>query len=569
LPAVLGISGLYHDAAAALVVDGVVAAAMQQERFSRVKNDAALPKDAAFACLKWGNLRPSDLDSVVYYEQPFQKLERILLSQLRGFPRSIRQFPRAIRSQLADKLWVLDSISELLDVPRSRVHAVSHHEAHAASAFFVSPYERAAVLTLDGVGEDTTTAIWLGDGNTLTPIATTAWPQSLGLFYAAMTAWTGFSVLEGEYKLMGLSAWGTARYRERIERVLRLQSTGEFELDLSYFDHFNDTELGFGKRLEQLLGPRRQPNAPWDLRRSEDQHYADVAATVQQVTEEAILGLARRAQRETGASNLCLAGGVALNALANARLAKESGFARVFVQPAAGDAGGALGAAILGSLGLGDSRPEPLITAALGLPAEAAEAVELAQQLGLSTRRLQDPASTTASLLSEGKVVAFVQGRFEFGPRALGQRSLLARPDSAETSTRLNVVVKARESFRPFAPSVLASACGTYFDTEPNDMTPFMTTVAVARNDAPHPLGAVVHRDGTSRLQTVTAKSAPSLHAVLNGRLALGEAPVVLNTSLNGRGEPIVASASDAIAFLLSHQVDALVLEDVMVDKPL
>lgn len=567
MAAVLGISGLYHDAAAALVVDGVVVAAMQQERFSRVKNDSALPKDAALACLKWANLSPQDLDAVVFYEQPFQKLERILLSSLRGFPRSLRQFPRAIRSQLAGKLWVLDAISEMLGIARSRVRAVGHHESHAASAFFVSPYERAAVLTLDGVGEDTTTGIWFGNGRTLTPVAATTWPHSLGLFYAAMTAWSGFPVLEGEYQLMGLSAWGTPRYRECVDRVLRLHPAGEFELDLSYFDSFNDPELGFGSRLEQLLGKRRDASTPWDLTRPEDQRYADVAATVQQVTEEAVLGLARRAQRETGAANLCLAGGVALNALANARVAKDSGFKRLFVQPAAGDAGGALGAAILGSLELGDARPCAMTTAALGLPAQASEAGALAQQLGLSTQRVQNPAETAANLLSQQKLVAFVQGRFEFGPRALGHRSLLACPDSAETRDRINTVIKHRESFRPFAPAVLAQSCSSYFATEPDDMTPFMTTVTSARKDVPTSMAAVVHRDGSARVQTVTAQSAAALDAVLKERLRLGEAPLVLNTSLNGRGEPMVGSAIDAIAFFLSHGVDALIIEDLLVEK--
>lgn len=566
--AVLGVSGLYHDAAAALVVDGVVLTAMQQERFSRIKNDSALPRDAARACLRQAGLTPGDLDAVVFYEEPFEKLERILLGTLRGFPRSLRQFPRAIRSQLTEKLWVLDSLAEMLDIPRSRVRAVHHHEAHAASAFFVSPYEHAAVLTLDGVGESTTTAIWNGRARSLTAVAATEWPHSLGLFYAAMTAWTGLPVLEGEGHLMGLSAWGIPRYREEMARVLRLHADGHFELDLTFFDPFGDSELGFGKALERLFGARRSPHAPWDLSRREDTHFADVAATVQEVTEEALLGLARRAKQETGASNLCLAGGVALNARANARLARESGFERIFVQPASGDAGGALGAAILGSLDLGAPRPAPMATAALGLRASASEALELAQQLGLSARRIEDPAELTASLLSKGKIVASVHGRFEFGPRALGFRSLLAQAGPADVRDRLNQVVKERSSFRPFAPAVLKTHCEDYFCASPCDMTPFMTTLASARTDAPTSIDAVVHRDGTSRLQTVTADSAPALHAILEARVALGDAPVVLNTSLNGRGEPIVSSASDAIAFLLSHPVGDLVLEDVWIQKP-
>jgi carbamoyltransferase len=565
---VLGISAFYHDAAAALVMDGVVVAAMQEERFSRIKHDPSLPKAAAQACISYAKIRPEQLDAVVYYEQPFQKLERILVSTLRGFPRSLRQFPRAIRSQLAEKLWVLDSISEMLNVPRQRVHAVSHHQAHAASAFLVSPYERAAVLTLDGVGEDTTTAIWSGDGDKLSLVAKTRWPQSLGLFYAAMTAWAGFEVLDGECKLMGLAAWGTPRYRELVERVLVLDAEGGYELKLDFFDRFNDAELGFGAGLERLLGPRRTPHKPWDLTGKEDQRYADVAATVQLMTEEAILGLARRARRETGARDLCLAGGVALNAVANARLAKESGFERIFVQPAAGDAGGALGAAILGAMALGDPRPSSLKNTALGLHASAADVIAVGRHLGLTAQRVSEPTQTAATLLSQGKLIAFVQDRFEFGPRALGQRSLLATPETAAMRDRLNSAVKRREPFRPFAPALLSDCCGRYFDIEPNDMTKFMTTVASARATSPTAIEAVVHRDGTARLQTVTADSAPALDAVLRARVALGDAPIVLNTSLNGRGEPIVGSATDALQFFVSHAVDALIVEDVLVEKP-
>jgi len=564
---VLGISGLYHDAAAALVIDGTIIAAMQQERFSRVKHDRALPKDAALSCLRFAGIAPEALDAVIYYEQPFQKLERVLVSTLRGFPQSFRQFPRAMRAQLADKLWVLDAISETLNVPRRRVRAVGHHESHAASAFFPSPYERAAVLTLDGVGEDTTTALWFGNGNTLTPIASTAWPQSLGLFYAAMTAWSGFEVLEGECKLMGLAAFGQPIHREELGRVLLLHETGEFELTLSFFDRFTDTELGFGKRLEQLLGERRDPLIPWDLTTPRDQHYANVAATVQCITEEAVLGLARRASRETGACNLCLAGGIALNAVANARLAKESGFDRIFVQPAAGDAGGALGAAILGSIALGDRRPSAMTSAALGLTASASDTVDLCKHLGLSARRVSDPAESAASLLSENKVVGFVQGRFEFGPRALGHRSIIASPETIAIRDRINSVVKQREPFRPFAPAILADSCSQYFDTEPSDMTAFMTTVASVHASVPTPIDAVLHCDGTARIQTVTADAASGLEAVLRARVRRGEAPILLNTSLNGRNEPIVGSAIDAILFFLAHRVDALIVEDVLVER--
>jgi len=320
MSAVLGISAYYHDAAAALIVDGQIIAAMQEERFSRIKNDPSLPRQAALACLRRANLPGEALDEVVIYENPFAKIERVLVALLRTFPRSWRQFPRAIGAQLGSKLWVLDQVAEMLDVPRDRVTYTDHHRSHAASAFFVSPFERAAVLTVDGVGEDASTALWTGDGERLTCLETIAYPHSLGLFYAALTAYLGFEVNEGEYKVMGLAAFGEPRYRAEFEKLIRLHPDGSFELELPYFAHMTDTELGFGPKLERLLGPRRPPGKPWNLDESEsDRRYADVAATVQAVTEEALSALARRALRQTGMDALCLAGGVALNAAASAR----------------------------------------------------------------------------------------------------------------------------------------------------------------------------------------------------------------------------------------------------------
>ena len=566
MAAVLGISGYYHDAAAALVVDGRVVAAMQEERFSRIKNDAGLPRRAAQACLAAGGLAAADLDQVVFYEQPFAKLERVLMSLLRTFPRSLRQFPRALAAQLGQKIWVLDQIAEMLDVPRDRVTATEHHRAHAASAFFVSPFARAAVLTVDGVGEATSTALWRGDGDRLDCVGRIEFPHSLGLLYAGLTAYLGFEVNEGEYKVMGLAAFGAPRFRDEFARLVQLHGDGSFELALDYFGHLADAELGFGPRLEALLGPRRPPGKPWDLEHSaEDRRYADIAATLQAVTEDALLALAREAGRRTGADALCLAGGVALNAVANARLRREAGFARVFVQPAAGDAGAALGAALLGALGRGDPRPAPLASAALGTAISAAEAQALAEQLGLRWRRLDDVPAEVATRIAAGQLVAFCQGRFEWGPRALGQRSLLAAPSSPATRDRINRVVKRREPFRPFAPAVLADRAGELFADAPSDLTPFMTTVCPVRAERAAALGAVTHVDGTARVQTVAAGGA--LHAVLD---AVGDAtgvPVVLNTSLNGPGEPIVAAATEAVAFLVAHPIDALIVEDLLLTR--
>ena len=566
--AVLGISAHYHDAAAALVVDGEVVAAMQEERFTRIKNDAALPIHAARACLARGGLAPGDLDAVVFYENPFAKLERVLLWLLRSFPRSYRQFPRAIADQLGSKLWVLDHLAERLGVDRKRVEHADHHRCHAASAFFLSPFETAAVLTVDGVGESATTTLWKGEGSTLTHLGDIAFPHSLGLLYGALTAYLGFEVNDGEYKVMGLAAYGKPRYREEFSRLFTQHADASFELGLPYFAYDTGANVGFSPKLEELLGSRRPAGKAWDLENdASDRHHADVAATLQAVTEEALLALAKDARRRTGAEALCLAGGVALNAVANARLLRESGFARIVVHPAAGDAGGALGAAILGALDRGAARPSPLASAALGDEVDLEVAGSTARALGLTPVRVADPAATVAALLERGRIVAVCQGRFEWGPRALGQRSLLALPGDPAVRERLNRVIKRREPFRPFAPAVPAEHAARWFDEAPSDLTPFMTTVCPVRDDARAALAAVTHVDGTARVQTVTAQSAPFLDAVLAEVGRRCGTPVLLNTSLNGPGEPIVRSATDALAFFTAHPADAMLLGDLLLER--
>jgi carbamoyltransferase len=566
--AVLGISAHYHDAAAALVVDGQVIAAMQEERFTRIKNDAAVPIHAARACLKRAGMVAGDLDAVVFYENPFAKLERVLMWLLRSFPRSYRQFPRAIADQLGSKLWVLDHLAEQIGVDRAKVEHADHHLCHAASAFFLSPFEKAAVLTIDGVGESATTTIWKGEDRTLTPLGDIEFPHSIGLLYGALTAFLGFEVNDGEYKVMGLAAYGEPRYREKFASLFTLNDDASFELSLPYFAYDTASDVGFSPRMEELLGPRRAVGKAWDLENDpRDRHYADVAATLQAVTEDAVLALARDARRRTEADALCLAGGVALNAVSNARLLREAGFARIVVHPAAGDAGGALGAAILGSLDRGAPRPPPLVSAALGDEIDASIADSTARALGLAPVRVSDPAQAVASLLERGKIVAVCQGRFEWGPRALGQRSLLALPHDPAVRERLNRVIKRREPFRPFAPAVQAAHAARYFEDAPNDMTPFMTTICPVREDARDGLRAVTHIDGTARLQTVTAASAVFLDAVLDEVAKVVEAPVVLNTSLNGPGEPIVANATDALAFFTAHPADAMLIGDLLIQR--
>lgn len=567
MPAVLGISAYYHDAAAALLVDGKLVAAIQEERLSRIKNDPSLPVRAAEACLRLGGLPATALDRVVFYEQPFAKLERVMLQLVRTFPRSWRQFPRALASQLGTKLWVLDQLAEALGVDRKKVECVEHHRSHAASAFYTSPFTDAAVVVVDGVGEHASTSLWHGHGRTLKQLATIDFPHSLGLLYAAITAYLGFAVNEGEYKVMGLAAWGSPRYQDAFAKIVRLHNDGSYELDLRYFAHMTDTQLGFGPALEQLLGPRRPPGLRWDLASDRDRHYADVAASLQVTLERALLGLAHRACELTGATSLCLAGGVALNAVANARLLREAALENMYVHPAAGDAGGAVGAAILASLELGTPLPGPLQSAALGPVIDPARAWDLATSLGLHPRRLDDPATVCAHAIANGKIVAHARGRLEWGPRALGQRSLLADPSDRTTRERINRVIKQREAFRPFAPAIRERDMADYFIGSTNAMTPFMTTVAPIQPSMHEQLAAVTHEDGTARLQTVTPAKAPELAAVLDALTNASRPPVVLNTSLNGPGEPIVASAEDALGFFLRHPVDCMLLGDIWLER--
>lgn len=568
MSAILGISANYHDSAAALLIDGQLVAAMQEERFSRIKNDPALPLAAARACLAHAKLDARALDEVVFYENPYGKLERVLLSMLRTFPRSLRQFPRALASQLGGKLWVLDALSSELGVPRERITHREHHASHAASAYFASPFERAAILTVDAVGEDTSTALWLGEGRTLTCKERIAFPHSLGLLYSALTAYLGFEVNEGEYKVMGLAAFGQPKFRAEFEKLVHLERDGGFTLGLEYFDSHTNTEVGFSKTLEALLGPRRMPGTPWKLDGAEipaaDQRAADVAATLQAVLEDALLGLARRARAVTGADALCLAGGVGLNAVANARLFREAGFGEFFVQPAAGDAGGALGAGLLAASERNEQRTS-FAHAAWGTSVSGATAQSVAEGLGLKTRRVDSVVDATAERLLRGEVVAWVQGRFEWGPRALGQRSLLSLPTPLAVKERLNRVIKRREPFRPFAPMVLTSRAGELFGPFAPRLAPFMTTVAEVKSDARGKLEAVTHFDGTARLQTVEPDTLVGQLLERIGRET--GTPVLLNTSLNGQGEPIVATEADALAFFLAHPVDGLIIDDVQIDR--
>ena len=578
---ILGVSALYHDAAAALLVDGQVVAAAHEERFTRLKHDPSLPVRAVNWCLKHAGLSVHEVDQLVFYEKPLRKFERILSTSIAAFPRSGLSFPRQMKSWLGDKLWTRNRLAETFGLPAARIGFSEHHLSHAASAFYAAPFARAAVLVADGVGEWATTSIWRGGPEGLTQLAEVRWPHSLGLVYSALTAHLGFAVNEGEYKVMGMAAWGQPRYLDQLHQIARLTPNGGFALDLDVFSHHWHPTRATTAKLSALLGPPRRPGSPIALldpaadasSRAESQRHADIAASTQRWLEDALLHVARYAHALTGEDALCLAGGVALNAVANHRLAAEGPFSQLFVQPAAGDAGGALGAAQWAAHAVfGHARPSGAFRVDLGPTIDTGHARQLAEDLGFPVDEVTGEdrlAHAVSADLQAGRAVGFVQGRAELGPRALGHRSILADPRGADTAARVNRQIKLREPFRPFAPSVRAVDLGL-FDV-PTPALPLASFMVVASPAGPRVRGeapAVVHVDGTARPQAVDPQAAPLLHAVLEAQHAATGLGVVLNTSFNLKGEPLVGSATDALATLARSGLDAVWIGPLRVGRP-
>ena len=575
---VLGLSCFYHDAAACLVRDGEIVAAAQEERFTRVKHDAEFPTHAVAYCLEAGGITASDLDAVAFYDKPFLTFERLLETYLACVPAGLPSFLKAMPVWLKKKLWTPDLIARELDYD-GPVLFTEHHESHAASAFYPSPFERAAFLTADGVGEWATTSYGTGEGNHLRIAAELHFPHSLGLLYSAFTYFCGFRVNSGEYKLMGLAPYGEPRYVERIrDELIDLKPDGSFRLNLDYFT-FPVGLTMTGKRFEKLFdGPRRTPEGPLT------QREMDLARSVQVVTEEAMLNLTHHVHRETGETNLCLAGGVALNCVANGRLLREGPFERIWIQPAAGDAGGALGAALLTYYERSEAQrsvaPEDSMQGSHLGPAFSPDQIEaVLEREGIPFERLDEAAllDRTAELLADGQVVGWFQGRAEFGPRALGHRSILADPRGRDVQRVVNLKIKFRESFRPFAPSVLEERAADLFDLDAD--SPYMLLVAPVRDaqtggeglDRRHhtdsSIPAVTHVDGSARVQTVSEARSPLYYRLLRAFEARTGCPVLVNTSFNVRGEPIVGSPEDAIRVFRRTHMDALALGPFLVTK--
>ncbi|MSP55352.1 MAG: hypothetical protein EXR69_07095 [Myxococcales bacterium] len=576
---VLGISALYHDAAAVILCDGVIIGAAQEERFSRLKHDASLPIRAAAWCLKKAGITAADLTYLVFYEKPLRKFERILATSVATFPKSWGAFPRQMRTWLGDKLWLRGTLCAAFGVRPDRVLFCEHHLSHAASAFYASPHTEAAVLAVDGVGEWATTTLWRGSGTSLTPISEVRFPHSLGMLYSTITAHLGFAVNEGEYKVMGMAAYGQPRFRAELDRLLKLDPSGGYALDLDYFSfHWHPTRSGT-PALEALLGPGRFPGAPFTpeggaaggAARAESQRWADLAASAQAQIEDAMLHLVRHAKAAVGTDALCLAGGVALNSVANRRIAQEGPFAHLWVQPAAGDAGGAMGAAMwVWHAVLGHPRQPGLARADLGRSIPVDRAREMLTDLGAKFEAVDDPPASAAADLADGKVIGWVEGGDEWGPRALGHRSILADPRSAETKEHVNSRVKYRELFRPFAPSVTAADADSWFDIPAAAQEPacWMLTTAAVRPEKQATIPAVVHVDGSARVQVVRPTASPVFHQLVSEFGRLTGVPIVLNTSFNLKGEPMVSCTVDAMASFVRSGLDVMYVDGLRVERP-
>ncbi|WP_166819873.1 carbamoyltransferase family protein [Thalassoroseus pseudoceratinae] len=567
--AILGLSALYHDSAAALMIDGEIVAAAQEERFSRIKHDSSFPVHAIEFCLNHAGISQSELDWVCYYEKPLLRFDRILETYLDVAPRGFVSFARAMPGWLREKLWVRRQLTRVAS--RTTGNAVvfcRHHESHAASAFFPSPFETAAILTVDGVGEWETATWGVGQGNRIELQRRLRFPHSLGLLYSAFTAYCGFRVNSGEYKLMGLAPYGKPVYADRIrQHLVNVRADGSFRLDLSYFRFIHGLQMTSRKFHRLFDGPPRKPESELTKR------FMNVAASIQAVLEDILLRMVHGIHEETGLKSLCLAGGVALNAVANGRILREGPFEHVWIQPAAGDAGGALGAAFwVWHQRLNKPRCESNEDRQAGSlfgpefsSSEVRDALDRSQLCYEEFASHQDLCDRVAALLEEQRVVGWFQGRMEFGPRSLGNRSLLAAANRKEMQTTLNQCVKRREDFRPFAPVTLHEFTQENFEIPPGAEFPYMLVVVPVRGER---FPTITHVDGSARLQTVRDSQNPQLGQLLRTFHSRTGQSVLVNTSFNVRGEPIVCTPDDAIRCFQMTGIDALAIDRFLVTKP-
>jgi carbamoyltransferase len=585
---ILGISCFYHDSAAVLIKDGEIVAAAQEERFTRKKHDDGFPHHAVKFCLDEGAMSIKDVDIVAFYDKPFLKFERLLETYLAYAPSGVSSFTKAMSVWLKEKLWIPQVIARELGY-KGKIIYTEHHQAHSASAFFASPFDEAAVLTVDGVGEWATTSWGVGKGNSITFREEIHFPQSLGLLYSAFTYYTGFKVNSGEYKVMGLAPYGEPKYVDLIYgHLIDVKDDGSFRLNMDYFNYPAGLTMTTDKFHDLFGGPPRSPESPLS------QKEMDLAASLQVVTEEIMLKITNYIQKETGMKNLCLAGGVALNCVANGRILREGAFENIWIQPAAGDAGGALGAALatwyeyLGNTRTVTHKEDFMRGSYLGPRFSNDEIREFLDSRNIPYQYYDNGKlfAVVADRLSEEHVVGWFQGRMEFGPRALGGRSIIGDPRSTKMQSIMNLKIKFRESFRPFAPSVTKEHADEYFELAGNE-SPYMLLTAnvvekrrrkmtseenakwgieklnVVRSDIP----AVTHVDYSARVQTVRKDVAPRYHAMIDAFYQKTGCPVVVNTSFNVRGEPIVCTPEDAYRCFMRTDMDELVLENFVLEK--
>jgi carbamoyltransferase len=589
---ILGISCYYHDAAAALLVDGQLVAAAEEERFSRKKHDAGFPHLAIRFCLEQAGISMQDVDYVVFYEKPFVKFERILTTTLQAVPRSWKVFGDAMTTWLLDKLWVKNVIRAELGVSNDRILFSDHHLSHAASTFLCSPFEESAVLTVDGVGEWACATFGHGRGNEVRLLREIRFPHSLGLLYSAFTAFLGFEVNEGEYKVMGMAPYGEPKYVDKVRQLYRAEADGSLWLDMSYFCFHHSTHQTYNDKFVALFGEPRDPDwyfftpasgypayfgdkpAGFEDMAKRNQYYADVAASIQQATEEIVLNMANALHKETGLDRLCMAGGVALNCVANGRVLRETPFQEIFVQPAAGDGGGALGAALyVNHCVLGNPRSFTLRHAYWGKSYTNAEVGDFVRGAGIAHTDCTSEdqmVDRVVEHLQAGHVIGWFQNRFEWGPRALGARSIIADARRDDMKDIVNTKIKFREPFRPFAPSVCAEAAERYFDLPQATRhfpARFMLYVVDVKPGQGEVLPAITHVDGTARMQTVFEQESPLYYKLIHRFGQATGVPVILNTSFNLKGEPIVNTPAEAYSTFMRSGMDALVMGNTIVTK--
>ena len=590
---ILGISCFYHDSAAALIRDGEVIAAAEEERFSRIKHDFGFPDKSIQFCCDFAGISFEELDYVVFYEKPFHKFERILRTSIQTFPKSWTFFREAMITWLSDRLWVKNIIQEKLGINNSKILFSEHHLSHAASTFYASPFEEAAILTIDGVGEWTTTATGFGKGTHIQLLKDISFPHSLGLLYSAFTAFLGFKVNEGEYKVMGMAPYGNPLYTDTIyKHIWKLSDDGSFWIDMKYFSYHYSNTMMFNGNFVELFGKPRTPESYFFTSNTrypsyfgekpsnylelcrENEHYADIAASIQTVTEETILRLVNSLHRETGLENLCIAGGVGLNSVANGRIVRETPFKQLFIQPAAGDSGGALGAALYLYHGLLEKpRRFTMEHAYWGKEYNETEIKQFLDSNNIDYEYYSNDEKlidTAVNTLLEGKVIGWFQGRFEWGPRALGNRSILADPRSEDMKDMVNAKIKFREPFRPFAPVIIEEYAKEFFNCEDSVFSQlparYMLLVMPFDEKKGETIKAVNHM-GTGRLQTIKKEWNDRYYRLIEKFKEATGVPVLLNTSFNLRGEPIVTSPSDAYNTFIKSGIDMLVLEHYIVRK--